>query len=271
MGEGVRGIFFVHIMKTGGVTLTNLLRGHFGEAVYPPIEARSPLMKTEPTHLLGLPVEQREQFSVYSVHMPAWVAEAVAPGFHTVTVLREPVARTVSHLRQIAGIGWAPRDLEAIWDDPDWRLRLTDYQTRLLATDRPSSTLSPDQEALLAEMLAAHNREVVRRDLQGSLRTFYATAIATRAPLGPDALKRAERRLRDFDVVGVTERLELVAERLAGLIGIEPPALGRDNVASDRRPVPTSFLRRLEHDLTLDLELYETARTAATGSAEAWR
>jgi hypothetical protein len=254
----VTGIFFVHIMKTGGTSLSDFLRRQFGDAaIYPPFS--DPIgseTKQQPTHLLELPVEERRRFRAYSVHMPAWVADAVAPHFHKVTVLREPVARTVSHLRQISQMEGTPDTLEEIWDDSEWRLRLADYQTRFFAAERPSEDLSEEMKEALRQHLASGSN---RRQMSDQLRPFRATAVPTIEVQGPADLRRAVQRLRGFDVVGLTEDLDAAGAWLAGVIGAPVPALARRNTAKDSRPVGRSLLRRLEDDLSLDVELYETA------------
>ena len=205
------GVFFVHIMKTGGTSVSRLLVEHFGEkAIYPPADAMGPTLdKMKPSELLDLPPERREHIQVYSVHMPAWVANAVAPDFCTFTVLREPVARTVSHLRQAASTPWAPDSLEAIWDDPTWRLRLVDYQTRFFAGDE-RDVGTPDE---LAPSLQAFQAELARTSrasggFAGVLRPYFVTGVPYATPLPDDAEHRARAQLASIDVVGVTEALE---------------------------------------------------------------
>lgn len=257
----MNGVFFVHIMKTGGTALTEILNRRFGEAIYPSGKEKGGLlMKQQPHHLLEMPEAERSKISAYSVHMPAWVAAAVAPGFHAVTVLREPVARTVSHLRQISRLQWAPDDLEAIWDDESWRSRLANYQTRYFSAQRPTSAPSfGDVESGTAE------HDELLTSMRRALRLFYATGVASADPLEDRDLTVAQRRLRSFDLVGVTEDLAPVAAHLSRMIGADRSDLDRVNVTDDSRPVPLSLVRRLEADLRLDLELYETGRTLTKG------
>lgn len=262
----MKGVFFVHIMKTGGTTVTGFLREVFDDdAVYPPANDRvGSSSKFHPTHLLDLSVQERRHLKMYSVHMPAWVAEAVAPDFCTATVLREPVARTVSHLRQISGNEWAPNRLEEIWDAPEWRLRLVDYQTMHFAAERPDEQRSKEMKRASDEEFTS---EQGRKRLSDALGPVYATAVPTPVSLGRSDLERAKRRLSQFDVVGLTEELTAAGARLARLIGVQAPTLRQGNRTTDMRPVSRSLLRRLERDLTLDLELYETARALSTNSA----
>lgn len=256
----MHGLFFVHIMKTGGTTLAGFLREQFrARAAYPPLsDGMGAMTKHDPTALLELDEDALEELRLVAVHMPAWVADAVAPSFHTVTVLREPVARTVSHLRQIAGHPWAPSSVEAIWDTPAWRLRLADYQTRHFA--------EPAEPEALPEQDADDLQEALGSDLRPDsdvFRPFHAaltTAVPNPTPMRSADLRHAKRRLARFDVVGVTHALERAAARVASLLGTEAPDLGRANRTSEARPLPRSFLRRLEDDLTLDLELYAAAR-----------
>jgi hypothetical protein len=263
----VMGVFFVHIMKTGGTSVSRLLLEHFGEkAIYPPADAMGPtLNKMKPSELLELPPEQRAHIQVYSVHMPAWVAGAVAPEFCSFTVLREPVARTISHLRQAASTPWASESLEEIWDDPQWRLRLVDYQTPFFAGDereaRPPEDLAPSLQAFQTE-LARHSRG--SGNFFGTLRPYFVTGVPYAMPLPDDAQHRARAQLASIDVVGVTEALGRATARLASAIGIRLPELRRMNVTPETATVSKGLLRRIRDDMARDLELYELARELAS-------
>jgi hypothetical protein len=266
VGHHGMGVFFVHIMKTGGTSVSRLLLEHFGEkAIYPPADASGlTLDKVKPSELLDLPPERREHIQVYSVHMPAWVANAVAPDFCTFTVLREPVARTVSHLRQAASTPWAPDRLEEVWDDPTWRLRLVDYQTRFFAGDErdagPPEDLAPSLQGFQTE-LARQSRG--SGNFSGALRPYFVTAVPYATPLPDDAQNRARAQLTSMDVVGVTEELDRATARLASAIGIRLPDVRRTNVTADTSTASRGLLRRISDDMTRDLELYELARELA--------
>lgn len=277
-GQPARGAFFVHIMKTGGVALTNALRRQLGpEAVYPPVsEMGVRQAKVNTGHLLGLSAEQRQRYLGYSVHMPAWMAREVAPDFVTATILREPIARTLSHLNQISAVDWAPDRVEELWDDARWRHRLADYQTRLFTVDDDAdlergpngggTRRSRRQRQELLEV-RRHFTEGSAESMDGLLRPFFATGVSSDSPPRPNSLPEAVATLRGFDVVGITEDLGRVGRRLGQAMGAEPLRPGRDNVAAHRPSVPRSFLRRLEADLQMDLELYELACQLAVGSA----
>ena len=104
------------------------------ETTYPgaPEPARA-MAKTSLQVLLEVSRAEQRPRDFYSVHMPAWVAEEVAPHHVRVTVLREPVARTISHLRHIARamqlVGGQPAfgSLQELYDDPRWHERLVNY------------------------------------------------------------------------------------------------------------------------------------------------
>jgi hypothetical protein len=127
-------IFFVHVMKTAGTAVSTLLRPHYKRSErYPRIElGKVRNQKLLVNQLMDIPSEEQVQTRFYSVHMAAWTAHEVAPQHIHVSVLREPVARTISHLRHIAR-GLNIESLEEIYDDPRWRIRLNDYQTQLFS------------------------------------------------------------------------------------------------------------------------------------------
>jgi len=98
-----RRFFFVHMQKTGGVSLYMRMRREFGDhAVYP---AKSdgdavgvaPQLMTDV--LLRRWAERRDEIRVVTGHFPLCTTELLDAEFTTLTVLRDPVERTLSYLR----------------------------------------------------------------------------------------------------------------------------------------------------------------------------
>ena len=107
--RGRRRFFFVHIMKTGGTTLVHRLRNHFGSAVYPTMRVDGTDMvdmwelylRTD--RLLAQLAARGDQIELIAGHFPLCTRELLEPRPMTITLLREPVERTLSYLSSVRG------------------------------------------------------------------------------------------------------------------------------------------------------------------------
>ena len=132
-------------------------------------------------------------------HMPAAVAELV-PATTTLTVLREPIAQTVSLLAQLSrGMGYSD-NLETLYNQAVVRRQLRNYQTRVFSFS-------------MAELEDHHTASLVAQtDPDAAATPFELQAIARTAAI-PAALPvagyfKARERLRSFDFVGTVDTLE---------------------------------------------------------------
>jgi hypothetical protein len=165
-------ILFIHVMKTAGTTLLTELRTVLPpESVWPADTARSGPDSEE--HWLGmrqyaslsalmdLPVAVRTRLSLVAGHHP-YALRSVLDGWSetepwsVITLLRDPVARTLSHLGQLQR-GQPEGDrmsLEAIYDEP-WYLDrfLRDHQTRVFSMTMAEALAPRTDQLLLAELL----------------------------------------------------------------------------------------------------------------------
>jgi hypothetical protein len=134
--------FFMHIMKTGGTSLLGHAWRLFGRYGVEP-----PLLNDDPqppgtssdyqsvARVRDLPASRRAEVRFYAGHYPFLVRDIIEPDV-TLTVLREPVARTISVLRQLqaghARVGG--RTLEEIYDD-EWlqATSIRNFQVRQFA------------------------------------------------------------------------------------------------------------------------------------------
>src|SRR5439155_17629863 len=104
-----RGVYHIHVMKTGGTSLARMLPFPL-QLSYPTPgqEERRVHEKFAPEALLAMSPEERSRFVLVSTHMGAWIAEELFPDLLSVTVLRYPLERTFSHLRQIIALPGSP-------------------------------------------------------------------------------------------------------------------------------------------------------------------
>jgi hypothetical protein len=135
---GITGdpFFFVHVMKTGGSTFRQHVRANFLPAErYPDDEhdANLFLAKLSVSGVVGLPAERHARTRIYTGHFPYCVSQMLGRPMTTLTILRDPVERTISHLKQEQASGPAGRSLEEAYDDPQVRLLVDDHQVRMFA------------------------------------------------------------------------------------------------------------------------------------------
>jgi hypothetical protein len=252
-------IYFVHIMKTGGSAMGEYLRPQYDpRACYPPRkDPNFTRKKINVQSILNLSSRQRARIRFYTLHMPAWVAAKVAPGHLHVAVMREPVARTVSHLKHIAR-GCNIDSLEEIYDDPRWRNRLSNYQTRVFG-------LQPSDHRTRWEVTLGVLRVLLSRGARSDIEPlppgrnigdyWLFTAMENDRSMEEADLERAIAMVDSFDLVGVTEKLGEFQAALEALTGTRGD-VEQVNVAPQSPELPDTLMDRIRQDNHLDTRLY---------------
>ena len=231
---GAQRYFFVHVMRTGGTTFEQQLRRGFPRAeVYPNPDLDFPggdiMHHLEISYLLGLPPERLDVIRLFYGHFPYVVTEMLGGDLVTVTVLRDPVERTISLLRVLREQreAWRELTLEQIYDDPNLFPRLVhNHQTKVFsitAPDRPRS---------------------------------YRDEIAGDAA----RLEIAKRNLARVDVVGLTEHYGEFLATLGDRFGWQLSEQARLNAAGGAPEESPALRRRIADDNAIDIELYDYAR-----------
>jgi hypothetical protein len=224
-----RRFFFVHLQKTAGTSLMQRMRHAFGtQGVYPDrSDGPLPAAVLKPEHLVERFAARGDQIRVVTGHFPLCVSELLDGEFTTLTVLREPVERTLSFLRHRRKRAFdADASLEAIYDQPMWFEGLVhNHMVKMFA--------------LTTQTMTAGTRTPVRFE--------------------PHHLALAKERLATLDVVGVQERFDPFCDELVRRYGID---LGPPLFANRTDPIEVSdaFRDRIAEDNAYDVELYEFAR-----------
>jgi hypothetical protein len=240
--DGVQRWFFVHVQKTGGTDLFTRLGGDpsiplehdrwFDESAIYPNETDGDVFTVAPQlsveQLVQRWKERQDEIRIVLGHFPLCTVELLDADFTTLTVLREPVERTLSFLRHHRRLTPEDKDkpLEEIYDDP-FRY-----------------------DALL------HNHMVKMFSLTVDEMT---DGMLTQIEFTPDRLERAKQQLETVDVVGVQEEFELFCNELERRYGWP---LGGPFFANRTKPVDVSetFRDRIARDNAMDIELYEFCR-----------
>jgi Sulfotransferase family len=237
--------FFVHVQKTAGTALFTRLKRHFGKHSVYPDASDGDVLTVMPQ--LSVDVlrdrwhERRDEIRVVTGHFPLCTTELLGERFTTLTVVREPVDRTLSYLRHHRILTPEDRDksLEAIYED-DFRYH-----------------------ALI------HNHMVKMFALTPSEMTDGALS---RVEFTLDHLDRAKQQLATVDVVGLQEGFDEFCATLQQRFGwnLGAPLYANRTEAIE---VSSSFRDRIAQDNWMDVELYahaerlyEERRTTGVGT-----
>ena len=226
--------FFLHMQKTAGTALWRRLKQHFEpSSVYPgPDDGAPPASVLSVEHLLDRWTVRRAQIAIVTGHFPLCTLELLGGSFTTLTILRDPVERTLSALRDLQArspeLRGAP--LELIYDDPVRASLLRNHMVQMLS-------LTVDEMS------------------EGAL---------SRVELTREHLDRAQERLMAIDVVGFQDRFEAFCAELTRRFAWD---LGPPIFMNRTSPVPISddLRRRVADDSALDVELYEFALRQEAG------
>ena len=222
--------FFVHMHKTAGTALYQRLLEQF------PLEAIYPRQAEQKAHKASLHVdllcqkfqERSGELRMIAGHFPLCTTELLGVPFTTITVLRDPVERTLSSLRDMGEREpmFRGQPLEAIYEDP------------------------------IRFPCLIHNHMVKMLSITPEEMTDGALSVVD---FEPAHLERAKRSLVErIDVWGVQEHFEELCDELARRFGWN---LGEPRHANRTMPVEVSddFRERIATDNALDVELYQFA------------
>jgi Sulfotransferase family len=253
-------VYFMHIMKTGGTAFTTAMAKLCEEVGAGP-------SVTEIFLDQFVPRDPSEWNNVGFVtgHLPWEVRELLPPQTRSVTVLRDPIDRTLSHFWQVSinpDVRAESPDfsLDEFVDSPRWNTLCRNYQARQLAHRVDLAQAGKTYSA--AERFASLGPPFPREH-QYPLQSFFDCSPLTMTDAELERV--ALRALSEIEFVGVTEELDalyaLVAEKVWAVNDVAP--LGRENTSPDRprRATISDDLRnRIVAMTTVDQSLYEAAK-----------
>jgi hypothetical protein len=230
VSEHPNRFFFVHVQKTAGTSLIKRLQRHFEEPEIYPNESDGDIVACviSVEHLLSRWRARGHEIRLLSGHFPLCTAELLGGDFTTLTVLREPIERTLSYLRHHRKVTPADQDasLEAIYEDS--------FRFHGLV----------------------HNHMVKMFSL--TLEEMSDGAL-TRADFTEERLERAKERLAGVDAMGLQEHFEEFCGHLTRRFGWPLDKPRRLNF-TEPCDVSDEFRARIAEDNAMDVELYQFAK-----------
>lgn len=221
--------FFVHIQKTAGTALWRRLKEQFEPAaVYPgPGDGEPPDTVLSVDRLLERWHARRDEIRVVTGHFPLCTAELLDAPLVTMTILRDPVERTLSQLRHHRETTPEAEStpLEEIYEDPVRFQLVNNHMVRML-----------------------------------SIRTDEMDAGAmTPVDITPQRVERAKKAVSEVDVVGLQHHFDEFCSELTRRFGWN---LGGPIFMNRTTPVEVSdaFRAQIALDNAADIELFDFAR-----------
>ncbi len=137
MTVGDARYFFVHIMKTGGATFRQHIYRNFpAGTVYPVPQVDDMERAWLIASVAGLSEARRAELQAYTGHLPFIVVDLLGIEAVTLTMLRDPVDRTVSYLKHCKRYHEHHRELalDAIYEDEFYfRCFVHNHQSKMFA------------------------------------------------------------------------------------------------------------------------------------------
>jgi len=274
-----RRFLFIHVMKTGGTSLAELLRANFAEDErYPDIALKQTDDHVRRTgvylsvHEMLESVNLRNgQVRMVRGHVPYSVRTLLDSQYTTMTVLRNPVERTLSYLKHARKYheehrGW---DIERIYEAP-WFFEsfIHNYQTKIFSMTAQEALAEvrfgdrypelPSREQCLHDPAILPLVQKLAQDSPGRFTLELYSASTGVIQADQTRLGMAMRNLQEVELVGITERYVQFLEALRDHFGWRVNSVPRRNV-SDSADIPSAFRSRIEQENALDMELYELA------------
>jgi hypothetical protein len=204
-----RRVLFLHIPKTGGVSIESMIRGVVpGDRIAPP----------NPAHILSdTDWRHADEYEYFFSHVPAYIDQILPRPLFTFTFLRDPVDRAISAYNHMLRADGSPIqalvvDNELTFADalthPETAPWLCNVATRILGLDADLVSHFPDGDAMELEHRAAWSR-----------------------PAGEATLANALERLESLDFVGLTECIARDGTRLARALGLPAATVPHENQA----------------------------------------
>lgn len=218
-------------MKTGGSTFRSHLKRNFRKPQIFPLRGQVRDLERSYMYvdaLRELTASDHERYRAYAGHHPPVAAEIIGDGVITLSLLRDPVARTISvlkharrHIDRYADLAY-----EEIYEDP-WvhKLSVLNHQSKLFAM-----TLDDPLESCLDALVVDEKR--------------YAMAV---------------NRMESIEVLGLQTHYDQFLGDLADRYRWVFKPIDNREVSGQHWKPPASFINRIKQDNAADMAFYDAA------------
>jgi SAM-dependent methyltransferase len=241
-------LYFLHIPKTAGTSFIAILEEHFSDSEICPAQLWH--------DLLAIPYSRLEGYRLFRGHFYAYLEDYLPQKPVLLTMLRDPLERSLSHFDHIRNEpghylyhkAQSHGNITEALQDPDMRAMIANFQTRSLALrlDPVAISTGLDQEQL-------EGLELERR-----LETDIASDVTD-----DELLRRAKACLDRCLFVGIVEQFDDSVSMLNQLFGwtqshstkalnVRPNRLRREDLPQEAEELIRSYTQ-------LDMELYRYA------------
>src|SRR5207302_740921 len=216
LGIRPRRLFFMHLPKTAGMALRLFLGNQY------PVDRIMPA--NDWRELLSVEIADLDRYSLFQGHFSCGLMDLLPPDIAPIVFLREPVARTVSHLKHMR------RDPS--FSPVGYRLAAGRSLDELVRDEYVMKLCCDVQSSLLCNYISGQSILAgLRRDQMAGLEPNPDAF-----PVPPD-LAVAQESLERFRFVGLVEDFQDAVLQLSLELGLHPP-----------QPPPDRRTRRLRDD-----------------------
>ncbi len=224
--------FFLHVMKTGGSTFRQHIMANFArDEVYPQRGRHGNMIQAnlDADHVLSLPADELDRIRVFTGHLPYALRDML--GFETtaLTILRDPVARTISYLKHCKRYHPQHRDLslDQIYDD-DF------YFTNFIKNFQSKMFCIASSDPKVSGMIALE--------------------------VDQSRLAIAKKNLAKIHIIGLTEDFSAFLDDVETRLGWKRGEGCERRVSSEAWSVSDSIRERIVADNAADMEFYRYAK-----------
>ncbi|MCB1689683.1 MAG: sulfotransferase family 2 domain-containing protein [Halioglobus sp.] len=272
---------FIHIMKTGGTSFADIIGNNFpAEERYPDacIDRDADIFRRIEAYLFAPNLVAdvnalQGRLRMVRGHVPYAVRTLLHDSYVAMTLLREPVERTLSYLKHCRRYHSEHQKLalEEIYEDQWFNASfIHNYQTKLfsmsaeetLAEDRllAGAPELPPRRAMGDGIPLPPDVEAFRQRSPGRISLECFAASTGVIDVDDSRLSTAKQNLSAVEIVGVTEHYDRFLKRLIEQYGWQIKAIPHRH-AGEEETVSAEFRRRIASDNAYDMALYEHAKS----------
>jgi hypothetical protein len=272
--------FFIHVMKTGGTSFTEHLHANFtADQLYPDacMVSNNDFFRRMEAYLhvpkFVADINAMDgQLRLVLGHVPYAARSLLNNEYVAMTLLRDPVNRTLSYLKHCRRYHpeHSKMTLEQIYEDPWFYASfICNYQTKIFAMSAQealaevrfadnSPRIPPRQELRDGQNLSS-DLNLLRNRSPGRFALECFAASTGVIDVDEKRLAVAKENLSAVEVVGVTEHYDRFLRQLVDRHGWQIRALPHRHVG-EMEVISPEFQRRIAIDNAYDMELYEYAK-----------